>query len=132
MQIGKMVAAHHQFAHGTARLHHTKSMIQSAFVALNFVGETTLQGVPSVIESLLRVAYTVQQLAAERVRATFDLPLDVDEIRDNQFGGGAWRRRAQICYKIADGKIDFVTDRRDDWHGGMEYCARDDLFVELP
>ena len=98
-------------------------MVETALVALNLMRETTLQGLASVIEPLLRVAYAVQQLAAERVRATINLPLEIYDIRDNQFGRGAWGRRAQICHKIANGEIDFVTDSRDDWHGGMEYRA---------
>ena len=107
-------------------------MVETALVALNLMRETTLQGIARVIEPLLRVAYAVQQLAAQRARATIDLALEIDDIRDNQFGGSTRGRRAQICDKIANGKIDFVTDRRDDWHGGMEYRARDDLFIELP
>jgi hypothetical protein len=85
-------------------------MVQTALVALNLMCETTLQGIPCVVEPLLRVAYAVQQLAAQRVRATIDLALEIYDIRDNQFGRGAWGRRAQICDKIANGKIDFVTD----------------------
>ena len=107
-------------------------MVQTALVALNLMRETTLQGIPRVVEPLLRVAYAVQQLAAQRARATIDLALEIYDIRDNQFGGSARCRCAQIRDKIANGKIDFVTDSRDDWHGGMEYRARDDLFVELP
>src|SRR6476660_4376362 len=132
MKVVKMVATHHQFVHGTARLHHTQGMVQTALVALNLMRETTLQGVPRVVDPLLRVAYAVKQLAPQRARATIDLALEIYDIRDNQFGRGTWGRRAQICDKIANGKIDFVTDCRDDWHVGMEYCASDDLFIELP
>src|SRR6266550_7695038 len=107
-------------------------MVQTALVALNLMRETTLQGIPRVIETLLRVAYAVQQLAVQRARATIDLALEIYDIRDNQFGGSARGRCAQICDKVANGKIDFVTDSRYDWHGGMEYRARDDLFIELP
>src|SRR6266513_1316307 len=107
-------------------------MVQTALVALNFMRETTLQGIPRVVEPLLRVAYAIQQLTAQRARAAIDLALEIYDIRDNQFGGSARRRRAQICDKVANGKIDFVTDSRDDWHGGVEYRARDDLFIELP
>src|SRR6266481_8163635 len=107
-------------------------MVQTALVALNLMRETTLQGIPRVVEPLLRVAYAVQQLPAQRARATIDLALEIYDIRDNQFGGSARGRRAQICDKIANGEIDFVTDSRDDWHGGMEYRASDDLFIELP
>src|SRR6476620_7922734 len=132
MQIGKMVAAHHQFVHGTARLHHTQGMVQTPLVALNFMRETTLQGVPRVVDPLLGVAYAVKQLAPQCARATIDLTLEIYDIRHNQFGRSARGRCAQVCHKIANGKIDFVTDSRDDWHGAMEYRARDDLFVELP
>ena len=34
--------------------------------------------------------------------------------------------------KVANGKIDFVTDGRDDWHGGMEYRAGHDPSSNLP
>src|SRR5512132_3288882 len=107
-------------------------MVQTTLVTLNLMRETTLQGIPRVVQPLLRVAYVVQQLAAQRARATIDLPLEIYDIRHNQFGGSARGRRAQSCDKVANGKIDFVTDSRDDWHGGMEYRARDDLFIELP
>src|SRR5437773_7858065 len=117
MQIGKMVSAHHQLAHWTARLHHTQGMVQTAVVALNLMRETTLQGIPRVVEPLLRVAYAIQQLTAQRARAAIDLALEIYDIRDNQFGGSARRRCAQICDKVADSEIDFVTDSRDDWHG---------------
>src|SRR6266850_31310 len=107
-------------------------MVQTALAALNLMRETTLQGIPRVIEPLLRVTYAVQQLAAQRARAPIDLALEIYDIRDNQFGGSARGRCAQICDKVANGKIDFVTDRRNDWHGGIEYRASDDLFIELP
>src|SRR5512132_4332372 len=102
MEIGKMIAAHHQFAHRTARLHHTQGMVQTALVALNLMRETTLQGIPRVVEPLLRVAYAVQQLAAQRACATIDLPLYIDDVRDNQFGGSARGRRAQVRDEIAN------------------------------
>src|SRR5215475_1838990 len=132
MEISKMVASHHQLAQRTARLHHTKSMVQPPFVSLNLVRKTALQGIARVIKALLRVANAIQQLAAKRECATVDLPLEIYDIRDNQFGGSARRGRAQVSHKIANGKIDFVTDRRDYWHRGMEYRARDNLLVELP
>ena len=75
MEIGKMVAAHQQLAHGAARLHRTNGMVQPALVALNLVRKTALQGIPRVVEPLLRVAHASQQLAAQRARATIDLPL---------------------------------------------------------
>ena len=78
-----MVAAHHELMHGTARLHHTQSMVQTALVSLNLMRETTLQGIPRVVEPLLRVAYAIQQLAAQRARATIDLTLEIYDIRDN-------------------------------------------------
>src|SRR4029077_13768607 len=107
-------------------------MVQTALVALNLMRETALHGIPRVVESLLCVAYAVQRLATERARATIDLALKIYDIRDNQFGGSARGRRAQICDKVANGKIDFVTNSRDDWHGRMEYRARNNFFIELP
>src|SRR6516164_1151863 len=132
MEISKMVAAHHQLAQRTACLHHTKSMAQPPFVSLNLVRKTAPQGIARVIEALLRVANAIQQLVAQRACATVDLALEIYDIRDNQFGGGARGGRAQVCDKITNSKINFVTDCRDDWHGGMEYRARNDFFVELP
>jgi hypothetical protein len=85
-------------------------MVQTALVALNLMRETTLQGIPRVVDPLLRVAYAVKQLAPQRARATIDLALEIDDVGDNQFGGSARGRRAQICDKVANGKIDFVTD----------------------
>ena len=132
MEIGKIVAAHHQFPRKLSGLQGRRNVKQTALVTLNLMRETALQGIPHVVEPLLRVAYAVQQLAAQRARAAIDLALKIDDIRDNQFGGSARGRRAQICDKVANGKVDFVTHSRDDWHGGMEYRARNDLFIELP
>jgi ABC-type amino acid transport system permease subunit len=78
MEIGKMIAAHHQLAYGTARLQHTKSMAQAAFVAVDFVRKTPLQGLARVITALLCVAYAVEQLAAQRTLATIELSLEID------------------------------------------------------
>jgi hypothetical protein len=50
-------------------------MAQTALVALNLMRKTTLQGLARVVEPLLRVAYAIQQLAAQRACATIDLPL---------------------------------------------------------
>src|SRR5437763_3118317 len=132
MEIGKLVAAHHEFAYGTACLHHTNSFVEASFVTLDFVRKTALQGMLRVVQPLLRVAYAVEQLLTQRARATIDLALEIDDIRDNQFRGSTGGRRTQVCDKIATGKIAFVTHSRDDWHGGEEYCARDELFIELP
>ena len=55
MKIGEIVAAHHQFAHRAARLHHTKSLVQGALVAFNFVCKTAVQAIARVVEPLLRV-----------------------------------------------------------------------------
>src|SRR5438552_18755278 len=85
-----------------------------------------------MIESLLRVADAVKQLATERAGATVDPALKIDDVRHDQFCRGARRWRAQVSDEIADGKIDFVTHRRNDWHCGMENCARNNFFVEFP
>src|SRR5262245_17385373 len=132
MQIGKTVAAHHELAHGTARLQHAKSMQEAALVTVELVRQAALQGLACMIKSLLRVAQAVEQLAPQRARATLDLPLEIDYVRDNQFRGSTRSGSAQVRDEIADGEIDFVTDRRDDWHSGVEYRACDDLFIELP
>src|SRR5215211_3201160 len=110
MEIGKMVTAHHQLPRKLSGLQRSGDMVQTALVALNLMRETTLQGIPHVVQLLLRVAYAVQQLVAKRARATIDLALEIHDIRDNQFGSSARGRRAQIRDKVANGKIDFVTD----------------------
>src|SRR5215468_8521176 len=107
-------------------------MVQPAFITLDLVRKTALQGLTRVIEPLLRVANAIKQLPSQSAQATVDLSLEINDVRDNQFGGSARSRRTQVCDEIANGEIDFVTDCRDDWHEGMEYRARDDLFVELP
>src|SRR5262249_13157088 len=107
-------------------------MVQPAFINLDLMRKTALQGLARVIEPLLRIAYPVEQLALQRARATFDVALEIYDIGDNQFGGSAWSRRPKVCGEIANGKIDFVADGRDDWQRRMENRARDDLFIELP
>src|SRR5215472_11326264 len=107
-------------------------MVQPAFITLDLVRKTALQGFTRVIDTLLCVANAIKQLPSQGAQATVDLSLEINDVRDNQFGGSARGRRTQVCDEIANGKIDFVTDCRDDWHDGMEYRARDDLFVELP
>jgi len=132
MQIGKTIAAHHQLVHRAACLQNAKGMHDSALHRVDVVRETTLQCLAPVIQALLRVAYTVQQLARKQARATLDLPLKIDNIGDDQLRGGTRRRRAQVCDEIGNREIDFVTDRRDSRHGGMKYGSCDNLFVELP
>jgi hypothetical protein len=56
-------------------------MVQTALVAFNLMFKTALQGIPRVIEPLLRVAYAVQQLAAQRACATIELPLGIEKRR---------------------------------------------------
>src|SRR5438552_10093458 len=132
MEIDKSIAAHHEFAHRTAHLQRGSDVEETAPVTVDLVREAALQNLACVIQALLRVAYPVQQLACERAGATVDPPLKIDNIRHNQFRRGARRWRAQIRNEIADGEIDFVTDRGDNWHRGMKNRARDNLFVELP
>ena len=93
MEIGKTIAAHYQLPRKLSGLQCGHDVGQTALVALNLMRETTLQRIPRVIEPLLRVAYAIQQLAAQRARATIDLALEIYDIRDNQFGGSAWGRR---------------------------------------
>src|SRR3954447_19672552 len=95
---------------------------------VELVPETALQSLACVIESLLRIADAIQQLAAQRTRATVDLSLKVGDVRHNQFRRTAWGRCAQVRDEIADGEINFVTDRLHDRHVRMENCAGDDLF----
>src|SRR6478752_7126207 len=107
MEIGKMVPAHHELPRKLSGLQCVNHIQEAPLVALNFVRKTALQGIARMIESLLSIPHAVEQLTPQRARATIDLALEI-------------------------GDVDFVTDCRDDWYSRMEYCARDDLFVELP
>ena len=84
-------------------------MQETALITVDLMRETTLQSLARVVEPLLRVADSVQQLARERAHATVEPPLKVDNIGHDQFRGSAGCRRAQIRDEIADGKINFVT-----------------------
>src|SRR5947207_8768716 len=132
MQIGETVAAHHEFPRGTARLQRSSDVEETAFVALDLVRKAALQGLASVVEPLLRVAHPVQQLACKPAHATVNSPLKIHNIWYDQFCRGTRCRSAQIRDEIADCEIDFVTDCRDNWHRGIEYCSCNNLFVELP
>ena len=112
MQIGKTIAAHHQLVQWAACLQNAKGMHDGALHRVDVVRETTLQSLAPVIQALLRVAYTVQQLARKQARATLDLPLKIDNIGDNQFRGGTGRRRAQVCDEIGNREIDLPIKRR--------------------
>jgi hypothetical protein len=105
---------------------------KTALVTVDLVREAALQNLACVVQPLLRVLDPVEQLARKPARATIDPPVKIDNIRDNQFRCSARCGRAQISNEITDGKIDFVTDRRDNWHRGIKYCPCNNLFVELP
>src|SRR5439155_23790069 len=122
----------HEFAHWTACLQHAKSVKEAALVTVDFMRKTALQSLARVVQPLLRVTDTVQQLVRERPRATVDPALKIGNVGHDQFRRSARRRRAQVCDEIANSEVDLVTDCRDDRHGGMDYCARDNLFVEFP
>ena len=107
-------------------------MEEAAPVIVELMPKATLQGLTRVIQTLLRVTKPVQELARKRTRVSIDLSLKIDNIGHNQFAGCAGRRRPQVRHEIADGKIDFVANCRDDWYRGIEYRSRYDLFVELP
>src|SRR5438093_11695059 len=106
MQIGKTIAAHHQLVPRAACLQNAKGMHDGALHRVDVVRETTLQCLVPVIQALLRVAYTVQQLARKQARATLDLPLKIDNIGDDQFRGGTRRWSAKVC--VAIGNRDYV------------------------
>src|SRR3982751_2557867 len=120
MQIREKVASHREFAGG------------SALVTVELVREATLHRLPRMIETLLCVADSAQQLARERTRASVEASLKIENIGHDQFRGGTWCGRAQVGNEIADRKIDFVTDRGNYWHDVIEYCASDNLFVKFP
>src|SRR4029434_4472005 len=107
-------------------------MKKPALVTVDLVADTAAQSLARMIEPLLRVAHPVEQLAPERARGVIHVPAKIDNIGHNQFCRCARCGRAQICGEIADGKINLVTDRRYNWHGGIEYCSCHNLFVELP
>jgi hypothetical protein len=60
VQIGEAIAALHDFALGTACLQCTGDVEKTSLVAVDSVGETALQRIASMIETLLRVASPVQ------------------------------------------------------------------------
>src|SRR6266566_2892466 len=51
---------------------------------------------------------------------------------DDDLRRGAWRRGPQVRYKIADRKVHFMPDRRNDRLPGSNDRTRDPLFVEGP
>ena len=71
-------------------------MQEAALVTVDLVREAALQSLARVVESLLRVAYAVQQLARERAGATVDAPLEIVNIGHNQFRCRARCGRAEI------------------------------------
>src|SRR6266550_4626679 len=132
MQIDEAIATHHQLTFRTARVQRGRDVEEAALVAVDLVREATLQNLACVVQPLLRVAESVQQLARKPARATIDPPVKIDNIWHNQFRCSARCGRAQIRDEITNRKIDFVADRGDNWHCGIKYCSRDNLFVELP
>src|SRR5207245_5872290 len=72
------------------------------------------------------------QFTAGSARAGVDVPAKIDNVRDNQLGGGARSGRSQVGHKIGDGEIDLVANRGNDRHRHVSNCARHDLFIELP
>ena len=101
MQIGKPIAANHEFAPGTTCLQRTRDMEKAALVTVELVRKAALQSFARVIQPLLRVAHPVEQLARERAGATVDTSLEIVNIGNNQFRCRARRRRAQIRDEIA-------------------------------
>jgi hypothetical protein len=75
-----------------------------------------------------KIAQTFVKRSSEHI----DSPPKIDNIWHNQFRGRARRWRAQVGHEIANRKINFVTDCRDDWHANIGNCSRDDLFIERP
>src|SRR5262245_35970865 len=116
MQIGKTTAAHHELARRTARLQRTRDVHETALVVLELVREATLQSLSCMIQTLLGVADPAKQLTRDRARATVESPLQIDNVRHDQFSSSARRGRAQIGDEIADGKIDFMANCRNNWH----------------
>src|SRR5262245_58605100 len=102
MQIGKMIAAHQQFAERTARLNHAKSTVQPPFVSLDFMRKGAAQVLARVIEALLRIPCAIEQLAPQRTRAAIELPLQIYDIRHNQFGRSARGRSAKVRDEIGN------------------------------
>jgi hypothetical protein len=61
-----MVAAHHQLAQGDCAPASHEEHGPARACSLNLVRKTALQGIPRVVEPLLRVAYADSALAAQR------------------------------------------------------------------
>src|SRR6266404_8103841 len=119
MQIDKSTAAHRELPCGAARSQRAKIMQETALITVDLVRKTTLQSLARMIQPLLRLADSVQQLPRESTRATLDTPLKIGNIWHNQFRGSARGGRAEVSDKIADGEIDFVANCRDNWHCRM-------------
>ena len=81
---------------------------------------------------LLRVAQAFEKLARESAFEHIHAMPKIDNVRHNQFGGGAGSRRPQISNEIANREIDFVADRGNDRDSDIDNRSRDDLLVELP
>ena len=83
MQVGKTVPAHHELPRKLSGLQRSGHVYEAALVHVDLVRKTTLQRFARVVQTLLRVAYAIEQLPAQRVRATVDLPVEIDDVRDN-------------------------------------------------
>ena len=132
LQIAKAISSQHQFAQRAAGLQGRESMRKSASIILDLVGEATAQRFTGMIEPLLPIAHSVDQLPAESARAGLDVPAKIDNVGHDQLRGRARRRRTQVGHEIGDGEIDLVPNRRNDRHCHVSNCARHYLFIELP
>ncbi len=101
-------------------------------LAVREAGVADRRSFTRVIEPLLRVAHSIEQLATNSARERVEMTAKIDNVGHDQLGGGAGRWCAQIGDEIGDREIDLVSNRGDD----RQFCrgngARDDFLIELP
>ena len=112
MQIGKTIAAQHEFAGGAACLQCCGNVEEAALVTVDLVAETAPQSLARMIEPLLRFAHPVEQLAPDCTRAVVHVPSKIGNVRDNKFCRCARSRGAQVGHEIDFTISDFVADLR--------------------
>jgi hypothetical protein len=109
-EIEETVAAHGEFARGTAGVQRRRNVQKTALVTVNPVAETAAHSLARMIEPLLSVADAIEQFALERACAVVHVPAKIGNVRHNEFRCCARSRRAQIGHEIADREINFVAD----------------------
>src|SRR5262249_46965495 len=93
LQIAKALSSQHEFTRRTAGLQGGEGVDKPAPVIVDLVCEAAAQCFASVIEPLLPIAHSVDQLPADSAHARVHLPAKIDNIGNDQLRGGAgcWR-----------------------------------------